>query len=892
MFSGMHRLSPPGQPSVSRPATIRASALRHKTMKFLLPHRPLVEETTAQTALALLAGILLCFAPTIAHAQSVTFAGTNSVNFGAMNICPEGQTTPAPCSAAMTLKFNVTASGTLGTPQALTMGAPNLDFTLASGSTCTGSVTAGNDCTVNVNFAPRFAGGRKGGVQVVDASGNVLADVPVYGIGNGPQITFQPGSLSILSGFVGAGANTSLAVDGSGNVFVSDGSLYEIMAEGGYTTVKTLSIDVSKPIGLAVDGSGNLFVAAYDNNQMEQIVQKIPAAGGYTTISPVAAIQAWGLAVDGSRNLFVAEAYNDPLVELFYTGGGYPTGRLLTGPYSWATGVAVDGSGNLFVTDAGGKRVQELFAAESYNTGITMPGGQGIEALGIAVDASGNVFLADEGDGAVLEILAEGGYTTVRTLASGYPHVTGVAVDASGNVYFAAGADNAMRIWKLDYADPPSVVFPTPTPVGAVDGVDGPQAVTVWNSGNQPLTGGGTLSNDFDFTVIYGPDTVPDCNGVLLLDPGMQCNIRFVFTPHSGGPLTATFALSDNSLNGNPSTQAIQMSGTGIGPIIPQIGGISPNYGAPAAFVTITGSNFGATQGNGYVVVGNGRAQVTSWSAGSITIRVPSTATTGNLYLSAGGHNSNAVPFTVNREPSLSSISTTSGPAGTPVTFTGANLTGTATVTFNGAAAAILSNTGTQIQVNVPPDATSGLVLVVVNGIALIPTRSFLVPPQITSVSPNYGAPAATITITGTTFGATQGYGLVIVGGVRPDVTAWSDTSITFRVPSSATTGNIVVETDRQTSNSVAFTIYNEPSITGLSVNSGPIGTSVTITGNNLLDGENNATASFSGIPAPISSDTSGSIQVTVPAGATTGRLLVKVNGVAMIATTNFIVTP
>jgi len=57
---------------------------------------------------------------------------TQSVNFGSAYVCTPGYTTPAPCSQTLTLNYNVTASGTLGTPQILTGGAPNLDFTLAS----------------------------------------------------------------------------------------------------------------------------------------------------------------------------------------------------------------------------------------------------------------------------------------------------------------------------------------------------------------------------------------------------------------------------------------------------------------------------------------------------------------------------------------------------------------------------------------------------------------------------------------------------------------------------------------------------------------------------------------------------------------------------------------
>ncbi len=116
-----------------------------------------------------------------------------SVNFGAANVCSAGQTTPSPCSNILTLNYTVTASGTLGTPQVFTQGAPNLDFRLASGNTCTGAVTAGSTCAVNVTFAPQFAGPRSGAVQIVDGSGNVLASTLVYGTGGGPAgCLYQP----------------------------------------------------------------------------------------------------------------------------------------------------------------------------------------------------------------------------------------------------------------------------------------------------------------------------------------------------------------------------------------------------------------------------------------------------------------------------------------------------------------------------------------------------------------------------------------------------------------------------------------------------------------------------------------------------------------------------
>jgi hypothetical protein len=58
-----------------------------------------------------------------ASAQTVTYSGVGAVNFGTANVCPSGKTTPAPCSKTLTLTYNITESGDLGTPQALTTGA-------------------------------------------------------------------------------------------------------------------------------------------------------------------------------------------------------------------------------------------------------------------------------------------------------------------------------------------------------------------------------------------------------------------------------------------------------------------------------------------------------------------------------------------------------------------------------------------------------------------------------------------------------------------------------------------------------------------------------------------------------------------------------------------------
>ena len=55
-----------------------------------------------------------------------------AVNFGNVNVCPAGQTTPAPCSQTLTLNYNVERdTRPLAQPTVVTQGAPNLDFTLS-----------------------------------------------------------------------------------------------------------------------------------------------------------------------------------------------------------------------------------------------------------------------------------------------------------------------------------------------------------------------------------------------------------------------------------------------------------------------------------------------------------------------------------------------------------------------------------------------------------------------------------------------------------------------------------------------------------------------------------------------------------------------------------------
>ncbi len=245
----------------------------------------------------------------------------------------------------------------------------------------------------------------------------------------------------------------------------------------------------------------------------------------------------------------------------------------------------------------------------------------------------------------------------------------------------------------------------------------------------------------------------------------------------------------------------------------PSIASLSPASAAVAAPVTITGTNFGSTQGTSTITFnGTMTAAATVWSATSITVLVPAGATTGNVVVTVNGVASVGAAFTVLPTPSISGLSPTSAVVGAPVMITGTNFgatQGNSTVTFNGILAANATAwSTTSITVSVPAGATTGNVVVTVNGVASAGAPfTVLLTPSISSLFPASAAVGAPVTITGTNFGAAQGASTVTFNGVAGSPSNWSATSITVSVPAGATTGNVVVTVSGVSSVGAPFTV-------------------------------------------------------------------------------------
>ena len=213
----------------------------------------------------------------------------------------------------------------------------------------------------------------------------------------------------------------------------------------------------------------------------------------------------------------------------------------------------------------------------------------------------------------------------------------------------------------------------------------------------------------------------------------------------------------------------------------PVLTSMTPTTGSTIGgeLVTLTGTNltgttsvsFDGSTGVGLVVVNDTTVTLTAPSHVAGTFNVTLTNPVGSSVLP------NAYTFVT--PPTLSFLSPPSGTTsgGTSVTLVGTDLTGTSGVTFGGTAAtSIFVNSSTSVTVTTPAHS-AGLVNVILTNVGgsatLTGDYTFILPPDLVSLSPNTGAIAGgdSVTLTGSnfagttsvTFGGTQSTNITIV---------------------------------------------------------------------------------------------------------------------------------
>lgn len=353
------------------------------------------------------------------------------------------------------------------------------------------------------------------------------------------------------------------------------------------------------------------------------------------------------------------------------------------------------------------------------------------------------------------------------------------------------------------------------------------------------------------------------------LAPGFNCRIDVVFTAGALGQRLASLKIVHDGANHE---SFLPVSGTGVAP--PTITLVNPASVGHGGTVILTGTNLASTTS---VLIGGNAATFTVVSDTQVQAIVPTNpllvgAATVRIDTVAGFAVStmNVLPDA----PTITTVAPLSGKTGDSVTITGTNLTG-ATVTFNGVNAVVTTGNATSLTTTIPVGATTGTLRVITAGGAASTAFTVIPAPAITSFTPTSAKTGSVITINGANFVAPVTVTFpTAAGGTVPGgaVTVLSPTSIRTTVPGTAVQGPVTVTSNGQ-SGSAVFTVERAPSNISLAPASGPIGSTVTISGFNFLQ---TSKVSFGGKNATFAIVNDRTITATVPSGATTG--VVNVN--------------
>lgn len=439
-----------------------------------------------------------------------------------------------------------------------TIGAINLvgagaGFSYTAGTCAVGTAyTAGQSCTINVNYKPNAVGLQRGAVVLTTASNAVIAETELSGIGLGAAQTNDPGTPSAFgSGFK---SPMAIAVDSSKNVFVADtgNNAVEEYAGGG-STGTSIGSGLSKPTSVAVDNAGNVYIGDGGNGRVVEVPN---VNGALTTASQQVVLSGLGstigLTADLYGNLYVADTNKGKVYELRPINGVPSTSAQTTvalpaavAPFAMTT----DTTGNLFVADLSANTITEVL----FYGGTTQNIGNGYShPSGLATDGSNSLYVADPGNLRLIKIPFENPIYNTNdqysvgpqfTVAQGVTVPYAVALDPAFNLYVVDNQNS--KVTFLNRAQ--GTLNLGSSNVGATTAQ---QNAEIGNAGNQALNLGNPAYTTTALPVfnLTSPANA-GCANSTTLQPSFACALQATFNPAATTNYTEVLAFTSNAAN-------------------------------------------------------------------------------------------------------------------------------------------------------------------------------------------------------------------------------------------------------------------------------------------------------------------------------------------------------
>lgn len=333
----------------------------------------------------------------------------------------------------------------------------------------------------------------------------------------------------------------------------------------------------------------------------------------------------------------------------------------------------------------------------------------------------------------------------------------------------------------------------------------------------------------------------------------------------------------------------------------PVIQGFTPVAGAAGSEVRIQGENFSPRPTDNVVTLAGTAVVVRHASPTEITVIVPEGATSGPFVVRVAGAGEATSPtsFTVGAGTRIASFEPRVATPGMRLTLRGTGYAARPNsnrVFLDNVPLRVVSASETELVVEIPPNASSGLLLVDVRGAGRAYSTepvTVLPPPSITALDPPAGVVGAQVRVVGANFGSDIRQVTAAIGSTPLIVRSVTPTELIVEIPAGASSGPVSVSVASlpPVVSPRPFEVLLPVVISGFEPTSGPVGTEVVLRGQGFSNIASNNRVSLMGVDCSIVAVSPTELRARIPQ-APSGPLTVTVLHAGQARTTQpFVVT-